>query len=157
MSGINEFIIDGNVTKDVELRYTPRGTPVATYAVAVDDVTGVGDDRRETTNYIPVTTYGRQAENDARYLKKGSGVTVFGKISSWYKPEQKKGGFNFEAKRVIYRSKSSSASPSASPNASPSAEPEPPSSLQNTGSMSADEWLDDYNQAEQTIARPRRS
>ena len=129
MSGINEFIIDGNVTKDVELRYTPRGTPVATYTVAVDDVTGGGDDRREDTDYIPVTTYGRQAENDAKYLKKGSGVTVMGKIKSWYKPEQKKGGFNFEAKRVIYRGK-----PSSTPKSVDSA-PE-------------DEWLREYDNAE---------
>ena len=129
MSGINEFIIDGNVTKDVELRYTPRGPPVATYTVAVDDVTGSGDDRREDTDYIPVTTYGRQAENDAKYLKKGSGVTVMGKIKSWYKPEQKKGGFNFEAKRVIYRGK-----PSSTPKSVDSA-PE-------------DEWLREYDNAE---------
>lgn len=138
MSGINEFIIDGNVTKDVELRYTPRGTPVATYTVAVDDVTGFGDDRREDTDYIPVTTYGRQAENDAKYLKKGSGVTVMGKIKSWYKPEQKKGGFNFEAKRVIYRGK-----PSSTPKSVDSA-PE-------------DDWLKDYDNAEQQGGNAPRS
>lgn len=128
---INQFIIDGNVTKDVELRYTPRGTPVATYTVAVDDVYYSGDEKREETEYIPVTTYGRQAENDAKYLKKGSGVTVMGKIKSWYKPEQRKGGFNFEAEKVIYRGRPSST----------------PKSVQRAPE---DDWLRDYDNAERS-------
>lgn len=100
---INQFIIDGNVTRDVELRATPRGTAVASYTVAVDNIFYVGDERRHETDYILVTSYGRQAENDAKYLKKGSSVTVMGRIRSWHKPDQKKSGFNFEAQRTIYR------------------------------------------------------
>jgi len=129
MGSINQFIIDGNVTKDVELRFTPKGTPVATYIVAVDDVFYEGDQKREQTNFIPVTTYGRQAENDAKYLKKGSGVTVMGRISSWYKPEQKKGGFNFEAETVKYQGKATNF----------------PKSADKKGE---DKWLRDYDDAE---------
>lgn len=128
MSGINEFEIDGNLTKDPVLRYTPKGTPVATYTVAVDDVWGSGEERREETDYIPVTTYGRQAENDAKYLKRGSGVTVKGKIKSWYQPEQRRGGFNFEANRVIYRGRPSTI----------------PKSVETAPD---DDWLRDYDNA----------
>lgn len=134
MSGINQFILDGNVTKDVVLRYTPGGTAVAQYTVAVDDVSGSADDRREETSYIPVKTYGRQAENDAKYLKKGSGVTVMGKIKSWYDPTRTsgaKGGFNFEVNRVIYRGNPSGASSRAVEGAPPE-----------------DDWIGEYDRAE---------
>ncbi|WP_459203487.1 single-stranded DNA-binding protein (plasmid) [Ralstonia pseudosolanacearum] len=103
MASINEFIIIGNVTKDVELRYTSGGTAAVTYTVAVDDVYYDRDgQKREKTDFIPVTTYGKQAENDAKFLKKGSMVAVTGRIRSWYKQEERKGGFNFEAERVKY-------------------------------------------------------
>ena len=75
MASINTFTIVGNVTKDVELRYTPSGTPSVTFTVAVDNVYFDRDGKKhEETDFIPVTTYGKQAENDAKFLKKGSTV-----------------------------------------------------------------------------------
>ena len=103
MASINTFTIVGNVTKDVELRYTPSGTPSVTFTVAVDNVYFDRDGKKhEETDFIPVTTYGKQAENDAKFLKKGSTVAVMGRIRSWYKQAERKGGFNFEAERVQY-------------------------------------------------------
>lgn len=108
MAAINNFTIIGNVTKDIELRYTGSGTPTATYTVAVDNVWyDSHGNKQEECDYIPVTTYGKQAENDAKYLKKGSMVAVSGRIRSWYKQEERRGGFNFEAERVQYLSKPS--------------------------------------------------
>ena len=84
MASINTFTIVGNVTKDVELRYTPSGTPAVTFTVAVDNVYYDRDGKKhEETDFIPVTTYGKQAENDAKFLKKGSMVAVMGRIRSW--------------------------------------------------------------------------
>ena len=54
-------------------------------------------------DFVPVTTYGRQAEADAKFLRKGSPVTVAGRIRSWYDRDTKKGGFTFEANSVKYQ------------------------------------------------------
>lgn len=128
MGSINQFWIDGNVTKDVILRKTPGGTSVASYTVAVDNVYYVDQVKHEETDYIPVTSYGRQAENDAKYLKKGSGVSVMGRMKSWYQPENKRGGMNFEAETVKYQG-----SPKKLPKSVDDAPPE-------------DEWLRSYDQ-----------
>lgn len=110
MSNVNVFIIVGNLTRDVVLRATVNGTPTATYFVAVDDTTVDSDGTRQAgCDFIPVTTYGRQAKNDAKYLKKGSGVVVHGRLRSWWQPEQKRGGFNFEGVKVQYMGKPSGA------------------------------------------------
>jgi single-strand DNA-binding protein len=103
---INHFTIVGNITKDVELRHTPNGTATVTYIVAINNVYFDRDgNKHEEADFIPVTTYGKQAENDAKYLKKGTSVAVVGRIRSWYKKEDNKGGFNFEAERVQYLGK----------------------------------------------------
>ena len=136
MGTINQFIIDGNVTKDVVLSFTSGGTPRAFYIVAVDNVFYEDGQKREKTDYIPVTTYGRQAENDAKYLKKGSGVTVMGSIRSWYNGDTKCGGFNFDADNVRYHGKRDRV-----PLSVESATPE-------------DAWLRDYDAAEGSAQQP---
>jgi single-strand DNA-binding protein len=108
MTSINTFTIVGNVAKDVFLRTTQGGKSMVTFVVAVDatyvDADGVV---HKACDFIPVTTFGKQAENDAKYLKKGTAVAVSGRIRSWYKPEEQKGGFNFEATGVLYMGKKS--------------------------------------------------
>lgn len=139
MAAINTFTIIGNVTKDVELRYTPSGTPTVTYTVAVDNVWYDNNGtKHEECDFIPVTTYGKQAENDAKYLKKGSSVAVIGRIRSWYKKAENKGGFNFEAERVQYLGKPSGNRSSEGPAAG--------------GNTENDEWMRDYDRTEQSGA-----
>ncbi len=139
MSSINIFTIIGNVTKDAELRYTANGTPSVTFKVAVNNVyvdrAGV---KHSETDFIPVTTYGKQAENDAKFVKKGSLVAVAGRIRSWYKSAEQRGGFNFEASTVQYLGR---------PNGNRDAGQE------QGDSSPHDEWLRDYNHAEQAAAR----
>jgi single-strand DNA-binding protein len=103
MSSINTFTFAGNLTKDVVLRTIAGGKSMATYVVAVD-ATYIDKDgkKHEACDFIPVTTYGTQAENDSKFLKKGSSVVVHARVRSWYKAAEKKGGFNFEAKEVMY-------------------------------------------------------
>lgn len=144
MASINTFTIVGNVTKDLELRYTTGGAATVTYLVAVDNVYFDRDGtKHEATDFIPVTTYGKQAENDAKYLKKGAVVAVNGKIRSWYKPSEGKGGFNFEATHVQYLSK-----PSAG--RAPSEVPQEPN-----GNPEVDDWLNAYESAPEAGRRPR--
>lgn len=82
-----------------------------------------------------MTTYGKQAENDAKYLKKGSAVAVIGRIRSWYKQQERKGGFNFEAERVQYLGK-----PSGNGGRQGNA---------GTGNPEHDDWMADYDRTEQ--------
>lgn len=103
MAAINQFTIVGHLCRDVELRYTAGGTPCACYAVAVrrarpEDSTAA----QQECDFIPVRSYARQAQYDARFLKKGSAVAVSGRIRSWYQRERNRGGFLFEALCVQY-------------------------------------------------------
>lgn len=100
---LNHFTLSGNLTRDPELRHLPSGTASATFTVACNFVRY--DDngaKHEHTDFVPVTTFGKQAERDVKYLRKGSPVAVEGRIESWYQREEKRGGFNFKATNVQY-------------------------------------------------------
>ena len=75
---MNIVVLIGNLTKDVELRYTTDQKPIARFSIAVND--GYGEQKR--TNYIPIVVFGKQAENADRYLSKGSKVAVNGRIQT---------------------------------------------------------------------------
>lgn len=75
---MNIVALIGNLTKDVELRYTTDQKPIARFSIAVND--GYGDSKR--TSYIPIVVFGKQAENADRYLSKGSKVAVNGRIQT---------------------------------------------------------------------------
>ena len=76
---MNSVALVGRLTRDPELRYT-AGTQmaVAKFTVAIDD--GFGEKKR--TNFIPVTVFGKTAENCEKYLAKGRLVGVQGKIQT---------------------------------------------------------------------------
>jgi len=103
---LNHFVISGNLTRDPELRFLPSGTATVTFSVACNFVRY--DDngaKHERTDFVPVTTFGKQAERDAKFLRKGSPVTVEGRIESWFQrsnKDEKRGGFNFKATNVQY-------------------------------------------------------
>ena len=101
---LNQFILDGNLTRAPEVRYTTSGMPVCTFTVASHTVYGSGDDRREETAFIPITTIGKLAETSYRNLRKGAAVTVMGRLGSWFNGDSRKGGFTFNADQVIFRS-----------------------------------------------------
>ena len=72
----HQTIIVGALGKDVELRYTQEGKPVASFNVAVNDyVKG-----EKKTAWFRVSTFGDSAENCDRYLAKGSKVMVSGRL-----------------------------------------------------------------------------
>lgn len=75
---MNIVVLIGNLTRDVELRYTTDQKPIARFSIAVND--GYGEQKR--TSYIPIVVFGKQAENADRYLSKGSKVAVNGRIQT---------------------------------------------------------------------------
>lgn len=77
---MNNIILTGRLTKDVEMRYIPvTGTPVATFTLAVDRDYTKKDGTRDT-DFIPVETIGKTAEFCKNYLSKGRLVAVQGSI-----------------------------------------------------------------------------
>lgn len=84
MPNLNRVLLIGNLTRDPELRHTPRGTPVCDIAIAINRKIS-GENPVEETTYIDITTWGRTAELSHKYLKKGSSVCVEGRLStdSW--------------------------------------------------------------------------
>jgi len=80
MTSFNKVILMGNLTKDPEIRYTPSGTPVANFRLAVNNRYKQGEEFKEEVCYIDVVVFGKQAENCGQYLSKGQGVIVDGRL-----------------------------------------------------------------------------
>jgi single-strand DNA-binding protein len=82
MASLNRVLLIGNCTRDPELRYTPKGTPVAELDIAVNR-TYSGDDgeKKEEVTYISITLWARLAEIAQLYLRKGSPLFVEGRLS----------------------------------------------------------------------------
>lgn len=92
MASYNRVILMGNLTRDIQLRHTPGGTPVTEVGLAVNDrrKNQSGEWVDETT-FVDVTFWGKTAEVAAEYLSKGSPVFVEGrlKLDTWEKDGQK--------------------------------------------------------------------
>lgn len=80
MNGFNKVILMGNLTRNPELRYTPSGTPVASFALAVNRRYRQGEEMKEEVCYIDIVVFGKQAEHCGQYLSKGNGVIVEGRL-----------------------------------------------------------------------------
>lgn len=80
MISYNKVILIGNLTKDPEIRYTPGGTAVASFRLAVNRRYRQGEDLKEEVCYIDIVVFGKQAERCGQYLNKGSGVIVEGRL-----------------------------------------------------------------------------
>ena len=81
MANVNKVILIGNLTRDPEVRHTPKGTAVGDIALAVNrNFTGDNGEKREETTYIDVTLWGRTAEIAQQYLRKGRPVYVEGRL-----------------------------------------------------------------------------
>lgn len=81
MASFNKVILVGNLTRDPELRYTPKGTAIAKLGVAVNRVwTSETGEKKEETTFVDVDVFGRTAENVAQYLRKGSPLLIEGRL-----------------------------------------------------------------------------
>jgi single-strand DNA-binding protein len=81
MASFNKVILVGNLTRDPELRYTPKGTAIAKIGVAVNRVwtTETGEKKEEVT-FVDVDVFGRTAENVGQYMRKGRPILIEGRL-----------------------------------------------------------------------------
>lgn len=82
MASFNRVILLGNLTRDPELKYTPQGTAVCEFGLALNETytnkqTG---QKTEKVHFVDITCWGRTAEVAAEYLKKGIQVHIEGKL-----------------------------------------------------------------------------
>ena len=79
MSGLNQVVLIGNLARDPELRYTPDGTPVTSFTIAVNRPFVNRQGEREA-DFVPVVVWRKRAETCSEYLMKGSQVAVEGRL-----------------------------------------------------------------------------
>lgn len=86
MASLNKVMLIGNLTRDPEVRYTPKGSAVCDMAIAVNRryVNDAGE-RQEEVTYLDVVLWDKKAELAAQYLSKGKPVFVEGRLQmdSW--------------------------------------------------------------------------
>ncbi len=87
MASFNKVILMGNLTRDPQVRYTPRGSAVAEIGLAVNRTwfDKQTNSRKEEVTFIDVTLWGRDAEVAGEYLSKGRPVLIEGRLQldSW--------------------------------------------------------------------------
>ncbi|MBI4654777.1 MAG: single-stranded DNA-binding protein [Nitrospirae bacterium] len=111
------MILIGNLTKDPEVRYTPQGTSVCNFRIAVNRKYKQGDEVKEDVSFINVVVFGKQADTCGQYLNKGSAVLVDGRLQErrWETEDgQKRSKYEVVAQTVRFLSKKGSADADAS-------------------------------------------
>lgn len=76
----NRIVLVGNLTRDIELRYTQSGAAIGGSGIAVTRKFSVNGEKREETCFIDITFFGKQAEIANQYLGKGSKLLVEGRL-----------------------------------------------------------------------------
>jgi single-strand DNA-binding protein len=81
MASFNKVILAGNLTRDPELRYTPKGTAIAQITLAVNRTwkSETGESKEEVS-FVDVEAWGRQGEVIAQYMRKGRPLLVEGRL-----------------------------------------------------------------------------
>ena len=102
MASFNRVVLVGNLTRDVELRYTPQGTAVTDVGLAVNERVKRNDQWVDEANFFDVTLWGRLAEIAAEYLSKGSSVLIEGRLKqeTWEQEGKKRSKVKVVAEKL---------------------------------------------------------
>ena len=100
MPNYNKVTLIGNVTRDPELKYTPKGTAMVEVGLAINRTFTQGDAKKEETLFVDVQYWGRTAEIAGEYAKKGQPIFVEGRLQmdTW---EDKQSGQKRSKLRVV--------------------------------------------------------
>ena len=81
MANVNKVILIGNVTRDPEVKFTPKGSAVADVGLAINrNYTLDNGEKREETIFVDVELWGRLAEIAGEYAKKGRPIYIEGRL-----------------------------------------------------------------------------
>jgi single-strand DNA-binding protein len=105
MANFNRVFLMGNLTRDPEMRYTPSGTAVVNFGMAVNrHFTDQNGEKKEETCFVRISVFGKQGENCNQYLSKGSPVFIEGRLQyrTWETDGQKRNSLDVVAERVQF-------------------------------------------------------
>lgn len=147
MASLNKIILIGNLTRDPEVRYTPKGAAVCDVSIAVNrkwkDEAGK---LNEEVTYVEIVIWGKTAEHVGQYLKKGSSACFEGRLQqeSW---EDKTTGQKRSKLRVVAETVQFLGSPNREGGAQPAQQASRPQPARRTAA-------DAYDEAERQQAGP---
>lgn len=102
MSSFNLVVLMGNLTRDPEMRYTPKGTPVAEIGLAVNRKWKTEDgELREEVSFFNCAAFGRTAEIIHEYLRKGAPLLIHGRLKQETWDDKQTGAKRFAVKIII--------------------------------------------------------
>ncbi len=133
MPDLNKVMLMGNLTRDPEVRYTPKGTAVGDMSIAINrswrDDSGA---QREEVTFVEIVVWGRQAETCKEYLQKGRPIFVEGRLQldQWESNGEKKSKLRVLAERIQFlgggqQQGGSRQAPASKPSAPPAASAPP--------------------------------
>ncbi len=105
MPDLNKVMLMGNLTRDPEVRYTPKGSAVGDLSIAINRVYRTDDGQnREEVCYVDIVVWGRQAETCKEYLQKGRPIFVEGRLQldQWESNGEKKSKLRVVAERIQF-------------------------------------------------------
>jgi len=106
MASLNKVFLVGNLTRDPERSYTPKGMALTKFGMAVNHVyTTESGEKREEANFFDIVVWGKQAEAAAQYLSKGRPVLIEGRLKyeSWQNDKgEKRNKISVVAERVQF-------------------------------------------------------
>lgn len=86
MPNLNKVMLMGNLTRDPEIKYTPKGMAIANFGIAINRVwSNEAGEKQEEVSFIDIEMFGRKAEVVGEYFKKGKPIYIEGrlKLDSW--------------------------------------------------------------------------
>ncbi len=134
MASYNRVVLVGNLTRDVELRFTPQGTAVTDISLAVNERVKRNDQWVEEANFFDVTLWGRTAEVAGEYLSKGSSILIEGrlKLDRWEQEGQKRSKIKIVGEKMqMLGSRGGGGGSSSSSNSNSSSNQQPQNSESN--------------------------
>jgi single-strand DNA-binding protein len=104
MANVNKVLLTGNLTRDIELKYTKTGKEYAKFSIAVNGF------KKEEVHFINIVSWDKTAELCSKYLKKGSPVLIEGRLAQnrYEINGEKRSTYEVVADRVHFLSKTSS-------------------------------------------------
>lgn len=107
---LNSVNIMGNLTRDPEMKYTPSGKAVCALSIANNRVYSSNNEKVTEVSYFDVEVWGAPAENCAKYLTKGSGIIVEGRLKQdrWEKDGKTQSKVRIVANSVHFMPKKTS-------------------------------------------------